>query len=56
MTESTALEKAKKYLVRLKNGKSIKKTEINDLKIVIETLDSLSYKIRQNERDSYEKK
>lgn len=47
LTEETALEKAKKYLVRLKNGKQIKKTELNDLKIVIEELDSISYKIKE---------
>ena len=47
MTEAAALEKAKKYLVRLKNGKQIKKTELSDLKIVIEELDSISYKIKE---------
>lgn len=47
MTEEAALDKAKKYLVRLKNGKQIKKTELNDLKIVIEELDSISYKIKE---------
>lgn len=47
MTEETALDKAKKYLVRLKNGKQIKKTELSDLKIVIEELDSISYKIKE---------
>ncbi len=47
MTEAAALEKAKKYLVRLKNGKQIKKTELSDLKIVIEELDSISYKIKK---------
>ena len=47
MTEETALDKAKKYLVRLKNGKQIKKAELNDLKIVIEELDSISYKIKE---------
>ncbi len=47
MTEETAIDKAKKYLVRLKNGKQIKKTELSDLKIVIEELDSISYKIKE---------
>lgn len=47
MTESTVIEKAKKYLVRLKNGKQIKKSELSDLKIVIEELDSISYKIKE---------
>ena len=47
MTEETAIDRAKKYLVRLKNGKQIKKTELSDLKIVIEELDSISYKIKE---------
>ena len=47
MTESTVIEKAKKYLVKLKNGKRIMRSEINDLKIVIEELDSISYKIKE---------
>lgn len=47
MTEETAIDKAKKYLVRLKNGKQIKKTELSDLKIVIEELDSISYKLKK---------
>jgi len=47
VTEETAIDKAKKYLVRLKNGKQIKKTELSDLKIVIEELDSISYKIKE---------
>ena len=47
MTESTVIEKAKKYLVRLKNGKQIKKSELSDLKIVIEELDSISYKLNK---------
>ena len=47
MTEEMLLEKTKKYLVRLKNGKQIKKTELSDLKEVIEELDSISYKIKE---------
>lgn len=47
MTEAMLIEKTKKYLVRFKNGKTIKKTEISDLKIVIEELDSISYKIKE---------
>lgn len=47
MTEERTIDKAKKYLVRLKNEKQIKKTELSDLKIVIEELDSISYKIKE---------
>ena len=47
MTETTVIEKAKKYLVRLKNGKQIKKSELSDLKTVIEELDSIGYKIKK---------
>ena len=54
MTESTVIEKAKKYLVRLKNGNQIKKSELSDLKIVIEELDSISYKIKEWKELEYE--
>ncbi len=57
MTESLAIEKAKKYLIRFKKGKSIKTTEIEDLKIVIEELDSISYKLKKwKEQEDNEQK
>lgn len=56
MTETTMIEKAKKYLIKLKNGKAIKSNELLDLKIVIEQLDSLSYKIKKWKEKENEKK
>ena len=57
MTESLAIEKAKKYLIKFKNGKTIKKAELDDLKNVIEELDSISYKLKKwkEQENEYQK-
>ena len=48
MTEELALEKAKKYLIKLKKSKLIKKSiELIEINSVIEQLDSMVYKIRK---------
>ncbi len=47
MNEEIILSKAKKYLVKLKKHQTIKKiTELNELKQVIEEIDSITYKIK----------
>lgn len=47
MPDEQALEKAKKYLVKLKKSKLIKQPiELVDLKAVIEHIDSMIYTIR----------
>lgn len=51
MTEELALEKAKKYLIKLKKSKLIKKSiELIEINIVIEQLDSMVYKIRKERK------
>lgn len=48
MNEEIVLSKAKKYLVKLKKQQVIKKiTELNELKQVIEEIDSITYKIKE---------
>lgn len=47
MTDELAIEKAKKYLIKLKKSKLIKKqSELLEIKEVIEQLDSLQFKIK----------
>lgn len=51
MTEELALEKAKKYLIKLKKSKLIKKSmELIEINSVIEQLDSMVYKIRKERK------
>lgn len=51
MTEEFALEKAKKYLIKLKKSKLIKKSmELIEINSVIEQLDSMVYKIRKERK------
>ncbi len=48
MMEETILTKAKKYLLKLKKKQTIKNlNELNELKQVIEELDSITYKIKE---------
>lgn len=48
MNEEIVLSKAKKYLVKLKKHQAIKKiAELNELKQVIEEIDSITYKIKE---------
>ncbi len=58
MTEEYLITKTKKYLVKLKNGKKIKLEEINELKTIIEQLDSISYKLKywRNLENEFRKK
>lgn len=47
MTDELAIEKTKKYLIKLKKSKLIKKqSELLEIKEVIEQLDSLQFKIK----------
>lgn len=47
MPDELALEKAKKYLIKLKKSKLIKKPmDLVELKAVIEHIDSMIYEIR----------
>ena len=47
MTDELAIEKAKKYLIKLKKSKLIKKqSELLEIKEVIEQLDSIQFKIK----------
>lgn len=47
MLDELALEKAKKYLIKLKKSKLIKKPmDLVELKAVIEHIDSMIYEIR----------
>lgn len=51
MTEELALEKAKKYLIKLKKSKLIKKSiELIEINSVIEQLDSMVYKVRKERK------
>lgn len=51
MTEELALEKAKKYLIKLKKSKLIKKSiELIEINSVIEQLYSMVYKIRKERK------
>lgn len=51
MTEELALEKAKKYLIKLKKSKLIKKSiELLEINSVIEQLDSMVYKVRKERK------
>lgn len=55
MTEELALEKAKKYLIKLKKSKLIKKSvELLEIQNVIEQLDSMVYKIRKERKNKDE--
>lgn len=48
MMEETILTKAKKYLLKLKKKQNIKNlTELNELKQIIEEIDSITYKIKE---------
>lgn len=52
MTEELTLEKAKKYLIKLKKSKLIKKSiELIEINSVIEQLDSMVYKIRKERKN-----
>lgn len=52
MTDDLALEKAKKYLLKLKNSKLIKKgTELIEIRKVIEQLDSISFQIKKERKN-----
>ncbi len=47
MTDELALEKAKKYLIKIKKSNLIKQPiELVNLKVVIEHIDSMIYRIR----------
>lgn len=47
MSEELLIKKAIKYLVKYKNGKKLKIEEINDIKTIVERLDSISYRIKE---------
>lgn len=47
MNEELTLEKAKKYLIKLKKSKIIKKAiELEEINTIIEQLDSMTYQMR----------
>lgn len=48
MKDELAVEKAKKYLIKLKKSKVLKKqSELLELKEIIEQLDSLQFKLKR---------
>lgn len=48
MKDELAIEKAKKYLIKLKKSKVLKKqSELLELKEIIEQLDSLQFKLKR---------
>lgn len=51
MNEELAIEKAKKYLLKLKKSKLIKKTsELIELNQIIEQLDSIDFQIKKERK------